>query len=262
MERPSYDSPIKEHDTLRPTVEAKNAYDSPAEHAACPGHVAWVARANRFLLADGTLLPAEAEVDEETTKGRWIWAPSPAFGCSNPAKHGHVDRYGSASGTGKKAAADMTETERDEAKAQRRLVRENNTAWDSAETVRREWVKDFLTRKTPPKGTAGLIATALARDPSLLSDFAASSLTAEWIGGRGSEYGRADTSTGLAKATENRALVIALAHVLAAYEAQTSRASWRSDGTGSTTGRYLRFIEGCGYVLSEVEVYAKSKKTA
>ena len=116
-----------------------------------------------------------------------------------------------------------------------------------AEVVRREWVTKWLTRKTAPKGTAVLLATGIAASgwehradvhdhntPEVARAFGVE-ITAEQIG----------------KATEGRALVLALGRVLAAYEAATSRDSWRSPKKGIAT--YLAFLAANGYELSDVE---------
>ena len=44
---------------------------------------------------------------------------------------------------------------------ERRRVIDNNKAWRSAETVRREWLARFITRKTPPAGAEALVCAAL-----------------------------------------------------------------------------------------------------
>ncbi|OLT43925.1 hypothetical protein BJF86_13270 [Serinicoccus sp. CNJ-927] len=70
-------------------------------------------------------------------------------------------------GTG--AVGPVDEDAQAEAKrAQRRLVRENNTAWRSAETVRRQWLAQFVIRKTPPKGAEDLICQAVLTGPHWL----------------------------------------------------------------------------------------------
>jgi len=122
----------------------------------------------------------------------------------------------------------MSEDEREAAKAERRDVIESNKAWDSAETVRREWVRQFATRKTAPKVTSAFLATTLATNPSDLQDLGGNHLAADWLGTENASYGRSHGITALIeKATEARAQMIALALTLAAYEAQTSRQSWR-----------------------------------
>jgi hypothetical protein len=88
-------------------------------------------------------------------------------------------------------------------------------------------------------------------------------VTAEWFGADAVTYGR---STDLAKtaeaASDKRAMVIALGTVLGGYEARADDKAWRENGDHSSTGRYLRFLQALGYVLSDVETYAASKKTA
>lgn len=54
-------------------------------------------------------------------------------------------------------------------KAERRRVIENKKAIDIANTARREWLTTFLTAKIPPKGTAKLLAEALADSGYILS---------------------------------------------------------------------------------------------
>lgn len=154
----------------------------------------------------------------------------------------------------------MTEEEREQAKAARRLVIENNKAWESAETVRREWLATFAKSKTPPKGTGRFLATALSTDAHLIGTVNGNHLAADWLGSKES-VGRRDL-TPAKSATDNRALDVALVAVLADYEADQTDRSWRDNGTHNATGRYLRFLAACGYGLSPVEKYAASNKTA
>ena len=58
----------------------------------------------------------------------------------------------------------MVRPEREAARAARRTVIANNKAWASAETVRRTWLRSFLTRRSAPKGTVGFLAAALVHD--------------------------------------------------------------------------------------------------
>ncbi|MBI4942120.1 MAG: hypothetical protein HY830_15350 [Actinobacteria bacterium] len=57
------------------------------------------------------------------------------------------------------------------------------------------------------------------------------------------------------QAAEPRATVIALAQVLAGYEAAMDRTAWRNPRAAST--RYLTFLAGHGYTLSQVEERAR-----
>lgn len=226
-------------------VDANGKNITEKAHAKCPGHAALVQVHMAWVAGSSDARAPRVDV---------------SYYCTNPKKNGHSNRYGSSSSSST-TAADMTDAEREKAKAARRLVIDNNKAWDSAEAVRREWVAEFARRKTaPPKGTAAFIAIALA-DPELL-DRAASRRAADWLGVKySSTYDRANFTTILASASEPRALHIALIQVLAGYETYANRMWWRENGKTSRAGRYLRFLESAGYTLSDVEKYACSSKT-
>jgi ParB family transcriptional regulator, chromosome partitioning protein len=233
-EAPSYNARTTRLDDL---VDAKGKGITPATHKDCPGNVAWASF--RWKGNERTYVPA--------------------FGCSDPVKHGHRDRYSSS--PAKPAAADMTAEEREKAKAQRRLVIDNNKAWASAEAVRRQWLAAWSKIKTPPKGAAAFIAVSNSRDSVQFDfDIRPGQLAADWLGITHNAGGRFDLTKAVEKTTEPRALVIALVYNLAIYEAHLTQQSWREDGTTSAAGRYLRFLASCGYTLSEVEQYAVSKK--
>lgn len=285
VERPSYEDATT---TLVRLVDAETGEDVTAEgHAACDGHVAWLDTVWVYLDADGVEVDqnspewAEKEaayeaayeaIDDDDDEARdALVAPSdgltntqvyrPAFGCTNPKGHGHKDRYGNSQGGtngGKIAAADMTEEQRAAASAQRRVVIENNKAWASAEVVRREWLAAFGKRKTAPKGAAAFIAQSLVSTNDLqgLLDYQGD-LSLEWLGIEDKAKGKA-----VSEASDQRVLHIALVKVLARYERSCDAAAWRQDGKSSSTGRYLRYLEACGYGLSDVEKYAVSSKTA
>ena len=265
IDRPAYgDTTTKELSDLRV---------SETDHTGCPGHVAWLTSAYRYVDLHGDLItfppePAddaddaaweahETEVETLKTNSRRMWLPSPEYGCQNWRKHGHVDPFA----TSKPKAAEMSAEEREKAKADRRLVIENNKAWASAEQVRRDWIAATLAKaKTPPKGTAAFIATALCRDSHVAHSTGGNHLAAAWLGKKSTGYGHIDLSPAKTT-TENRALVLALVQILGGYEDAIAENSWRSDGTNNATGRYLRFLQSAGYTLSEVEKYAISNKT-
>lgn len=229
VDQPSWDSKVKRLDGL---VDAKGKQLTPANHKDCPGHVAWV------TTHSGT-----------------------EYGCATPAKQGHKDRYSSGSSS-KPAAADMTDEQREKAKAERRLVIDNNKAWDSAQTVRRDYLATFAKLKTPPKGTAAFIARAIGLDAGILQSHGSDKHAATWLGTKEGSYGTSPVADLANGATEGRALQVLLVMVLSAYEENTDRMDWRRDGETSTTGRYLRFLDEAGYGLSDVEKYAISSKTA
>ena len=156
----------------------------------------------------------------------------------------------------------MNDDEREQARQQRRLVIDHNKSWSSATDVRRAWLAEWLTRKTPPKGTAGFVATMIAAHPDLLPNLDANRLAAEWLGQPAPGYGRSDALADLiGNADERRAQVITLALVLAACEAHVGKDTWRRDGTTGWHGPYLRFLAEHGYTLAEVEDYAASDQT-
>ena len=101
------------------------------------------------------------------------------------------------------------------------------------------------------------VASALAHDAHLVADPKANTLAADLLGlparaAYGRHAGLAETAE---QVTEARALVVALAQVLAGYEAAMDRTAWRNPRATST--RYLTFLAGHGYTLSQVEERAR-----
>ena len=207
---------------------------TPTQHKKCPGHAAYVT---------------------DTWQG-----VQTVYVCTDWRKHGHHSRWGSWQDT--PAPAAMTPEEADalteQQREQRRAVIANNRAWASAETVRREWVKSLLTRKSPPKGAAGFIASELAHgDHALRRAMEIPGLLPELLGCKG----RLELAAAAEKATDGRAQVIALGVILAALEASITREAWRNPQPADK--RYLRFLASFGYQLSDVEqlVIGKPKTT-
>jgi ParB family chromosome partitioning protein len=180
--------------------------------------------------------------------------------CRDPHKHGHTARYGtSMMGAVKpKPVAEMDETEREEARERRRDVIDSHKAWDSSVPVRHRWLAEFMARKTPPKTAAVFVAAALASSSHgshVTTELEnRSRLACRLLGIEDPGYGKEWTSE-LQKlivcATPERAQMISLGLVLCAFEAGTSRESWRTHN--ESTAHYLRFIETQGYKLSVVE---------
>lgn len=204
-----------------------------------------------------------AQVAKAEAGARRVQQAIAVYGCKGWRTHGHHDpySYGSSSGT-KPKAADMTDAEREKAKKARKLVIDNNKAWTTALDVRREYLATLAKAKTPPKGTQKFLANALLADAGLIGDYTAKALAQDWLGYNATT----NITASIDKGTDNRALVIALIRLLAAYEAplggQFGRMEWRRDGTRNATGRYLRFLQSTGYALSDVEKFTISKKTA
>ena len=138
----------------------------------------------------------------------------------------------------------------DEQKAERKALIANNKEWDAAETVRREWIATFLSRKTLPKDATTVLATLLTCGHSKIGDAmihgnaTAKSLLAI----------EQDSGTCLADLVVEhpvRALHVALAIALGGVEESTSRESWRHPQT--PTARYLQALNAWGYPLCPVE---------
>jgi ParB family chromosome partitioning protein len=199
-------------------------------HAACPGHAAYVKR---------TWGEHKAEA---------------VYVCVHPPIHGHTDL------NSRTPAADQPTSEQE--KAERRRVRANNDAWRSADKVRRAWLTDFLTRRTPPKATAAFVATVLIHDPHALTRacgnghhrardlFRLGHLTDE-TDAPDTRRGRRTPADLLDGATDARALVVTLGIVLAAHEDTWTTDTWRHPTPADA--RYLTFLTTNGYTPAEVE---------
>lgn len=147
------------------------------------------------------------------------------------------------------------EAEREAKRAERRTVIANNKAWDSAETVRRDWLATFCTRKTPPEGAEEVITAAI-----LLADYNLSramtgnhQLLRTWLGLEPRTWQAPDQLPDYLSEvrTPKRQLMLSLAAVLAAWEEGLSRESWRRPDRWNA--RVLTAITSWGYPASPVE---------
>ena len=166
----------------------------------------------------------------------------------------------------RETALQQAAIERAEAdKRERRKVVALNKLGDAALSVRREFVKKLLARKTPPKGAALFVAGVLASDSHLLSDHNALDTTAELLG--------ADSAQAVAKLVadlpvngDGRAQVITLALVLGALESRTPKDAWRNNagywGRHVGSGEYLRWLAENDYPLAPVEEVVTKAKSA
>ena len=226
IERPSWEEKtITELSDLR-TSEGERI--TPEDHATCPGRAAYISRS----------YPAWRAVHV----------------CLNPKTHGHAKTSTNASQT---TSGPMSE----EQKTERREVVAGNTAWRSAETVRRAWLRTFAARKTAPKDAPGLIAYAVTTCNTELAHAAQSGhalartalgLDAAKSNGYGGFTGSQSAITSaIDAASPSRAQLIGLVVVLAAIEGRTSTSTWRRPM--GADARYLRALAAWGYDLSEVE---------
>ena len=139
----------------------------------------------------------------------------------------------------------------DEQKAERKELIARNKEWDAAETVRREWLTQFLARKTAPKNAQMVVAEALTKARWKIADgLTRGSTTAKTL--LGIEDGHhGDQFAEYLTAHPNRASHVSLAVVLGGIEQNTSRDTWRSPS--ADTAWYLRTLADWGYTLCPVE---------
>lgn len=236
-----------------------------AEHTDCPGHAYYVsmqgvdtysdaegnalsedevdnlveAESRAHAEADGSQLARWQALDKLNIKREWSRQAVAEPICAEPTRHSARYTYGTSEP--KKLAADMTDDERQTAKAERQKVIANNKAWRAAEPVRREWLAEFATRKTAPKGAEAYVAAHALRyhDPKCVGRL-------DVIGLSGSTV-EAELDT----CTPKRALQLALIIGLTEWEASTSTDTWRRPN--DVDRRTLRQLGEWGYTLSEVE---------
>ncbi|QIZ97809.1 ParB N-terminal domain-containing protein [Leifsonia sp. PS1209] len=141
----------------------------------------------------------------------------------------------------------------DDEKAERRILIANNKAWASAETVRREWLTNLLSRKTLPKDVAVVIAKGLTIHRQAVSTAAreGNELAHQLLGLEPSGYFENDRLAALVERTPAKAQHVTLAVVLGACESVTSKQTWRHPS--STDADYFTQLASWGYSLSDVE---------
>lgn len=128
---------------------------------------------------------------------------------------------------------------------------------ESAEVVRRDWLRTFLIRKTLPKGGAAFLGRWLATGAYEFTRAAQEGhpLGCEMFGVEHTAGYYNSTPTGLHtlidSASDARCHVITLGLVLAACEAATDTHSWRN--VSQTTAAHLVFLAEHGYGLADVE---------
>lgn len=233
------DHAVRSLDKIAPKGKER-AYNK-GTHTKCPGHAAYIVVRTRWVTGD------------DKKQHRTLEA-TPVYVCTQWQQREHADLRPSysSSATTRPKAADMTQAEREAAKAARRDVIDSNKAWESAEPVRREFLATFATRKTAPKGSGPFLAEVLTAHALHVGNVAGAQLASEWFGVQHSGYGsQVEVAQAVQTATESRALHIAVCRILADLEANTSRDSWRH--LDQATAVYLAFLAANGYPLSDVE---------
>lgn len=225
-------------------------------HPENPEHAAFVL-VRDLVTADGgdALLTAE-KMDALDGRGVRVIAylrdPEPVYYLRDPEAVGYRRDETTTTATSA-GVGSMSEEQKAEQKAERRRVIANNKAWDSAESVRREFVAALVTRRALPKDAASFIAAGLTthRHEVGRAVQVGSALAHEFLGVECERGYYSDALGQYAAATPSKAQHVALAVVLGGIEASMSRESWRSPD--ATAAAYLRQLVAWGYNLSEVE---------
>jgi len=223
-------------------------------HAACPGSAAYVAAEYYPADPDDDEQPEEVEV-------------SVLYVCTDPAQFGHTSRRwsdrnptpGPGSSTAEPAEGETAsdtaarlareqEAEAEAKKAQRRELIARNKQADSAQEVRRAYLRQCLTVKSKHKAMAGwALHQVIQRDPTFCrwagEYYSRPAILAELLGGDPRQV-TADTPAA-------RHGLILWAQVATANEEDLPRDAHRDRSPSRT--RYLQHLQSLGYVLSDVE---------
>lgn len=143
----------------------------------------------------------------------------------------------------------------DAQKAERKELIKNNRDMDTAITVRKAWVTELLARKIAPKGGGAFVAAAIANHSYTVSKGISNhlSLAGEFLGAKENEYG----AYAKLAARPGKAETATLAAVLAAFEADMTRQSWRTPQVAHRD--YLNQLATWGYQPSDVEKIITAK---
>jgi ParB family transcriptional regulator, chromosome partitioning protein len=169
---------------------------------------------------------------------------------------GFTPKYERYDGGSQAQKGPMTE----EQKAERKALIANNKAMESATTVRRDWVKTLLARKTAPKGWQYFTVHAITHHPEVASGYDGK-VAAEMIGAKFEDSDRwawnpLRDHVAVSKARPEISLI---ALVCAGYEKTIVKDSWRS--ASERHADYLGQLVAWGYTLAEVEQIILDKRT-
>ena len=210
---------------------------------------------HRLTTADGEPVTEE---DLEQADGRAAYVrvyyrgeePTVSYFIADPTAAGFTARPAPSyqpTGGGQQAGP-MTE----EQKVERRTVIAGNKAWDAAETVRRDWLATFLTRKTLPKDAGHAIARGLTTHRSVVGTAIerGNTVALTLLGLERHGYG-SDPLADLLATSPTNAQHVSLAVILGGIEDSTSRNTWRRPSTADAD--YFGQLAAWGYPLSDIE---------
>lgn len=205
----------------------------PENHKACPGSI--------------VTLQAFGYGESRRVSESWF--------CTDPKQYGH-----------KQLRTGQPAKDPEEASAERRLVRENNTAWRAATTVRQQWVSDvLLARKDLPDGADRFIVRAIAAAENHMINALTTMGGGKHVSGRqmlgGIEkdtYERAESGwvsplvKSLEGISEQRAHMTTLALIVGAHEdLAADTETWRRPSRAAC--EYLSALASWGYMPSPIE---------
>lgn len=215
------------------------------------------------LLHDGDVLTDESHAD---CPGSAVYLDAGAGDlftaeiCTDWAAHGHADRWArDPRGT---AGASMSDKELERQRTERRLVIENNKQMAAANSTRRAWIKDFLSRRSAPKEVLRFAVEEIAASPDAVHGWLFGGFTQESQAAvrelgleRPSRWRQTDVTLTTGEQVPDGRLPLQLfAHIAAAIEGGLLKDSWRrKDRDLEQLVRWLRFLSGQGYTLSDVE---------
>jgi ParB family transcriptional regulator, chromosome partitioning protein len=278
------------------TLALENLRDSdgnditPEAHATCPGRAVTITyewdwapgaeaayRAAHDLAGDDDLAGIEFGSDEEAREAGFVpgWQIG-RFLCTDPEQYGHANVHGTPgqTPTREQQAAEDQAAEAARQTEDRRRVRLRNTQWRAATDTRTSHLKAVLGRKAPPAAALKLVVEAMARGETQPQASSFGHQTAcELLGltGNGAATGHRDLLLAeLARASDKRAQVIALAMVLGAAEHgvrdvhvwQAAEDNYRLHYGIPLAARYLAWLaDRTDYSLSDIEAEVAAHAT-
>ncbi|WP_243795066.1 ParB/RepB/Spo0J family partition protein [Saccharopolyspora gloriosae] len=226
-----YPDGLRRLSALRPTPQAEPGIQMrTADHLDCPGHAVFLDYSR-----------CTGEIEEIGV-------------CTDFPTHRHAERLapeGQSTCDKGPAGEPMSEQDREAKKAYRRTVIGNGKAWDSATTLRKDWLRQFAAKRTAPKDAPVWAARTWASGVHCLRKALESghALAADLLGITG---GPSELVRAAEEATPSRATVITTVLALAAIETSTDRRHTWEHPDDLQRG-YFAQIQQWGYEPSEVE---------
>ncbi|WP_157407840.1 ParB/RepB/Spo0J family partition protein [Actinomadura atramentaria] len=202
--------------------------------------------------------------------GRGAWLPAwsgatPNHYCLDPEQYGHRFADTGTTTPPEPAVLPRGGSAPTKASTERAIVIEGNAAWSAAGMVRREWLAEFLKRKTAPRDVAAVISrfvtTQIVTMPEALRRALGSASSTDLF----RTFGDPAPET-VAKSTLPGLWMLLLVPIATAYEREITgdgerRNTWRDDKYSpierEDAGAWLRFIAEIGakhgYELSPIE---------